>query len=145
MNASDPRRETGRKTTSAGLSLHLSHITAPVFDVQARLHHQSTVRLSIGDGVQVSKQYLRCFKGLQQNACKVILKVFVKAIEPKKQTNHPYSGGSARPPFWWPPRPPGGEHGAAKQGFVRHKEPDHLLKGGENRRVTSFVIEMPRH
>ncbi|KAG4434235.1 hypothetical protein IFR05_010277 [Cadophora sp. M221] len=76
--------------------------------------------LVIGDDHQVKEFYINRFKSIQQSACKVIGKAFVKLVEPKKQTHHPYTKGDAGAPPWWPnttgTRP------------VRHKEPDHLLK-----------------
>jgi hypothetical protein len=84
-------------------------------------------QLRIGDTEEVSKFYAQRFKDLQQSACKVIAKAFVKAIEPKKQTNYPYTKGLERAPPWWPPMPPGGEK---HEKCVRHKEPDHLYKKG---------------
>lgn len=54
---------------------------------------------------------------VQQNVCKILCKVWIKAIEPKKSQTHPYAGGEATRPSWWPE-------------YVRHKEPDQLLKPG---------------
>lgn len=59
---------------------------------------------------------------MQQSACKVMGKAFVKLVEPRKQTHHPYTGGNDKAPSWWPP--------TIGEGAVRHKEPDHLLKPG---------------
>lgn len=63
------------------------------------------------------------FKNLQQMACKIVAKAWVKIVEPKKQTNHPYTVGDQGAPPWWPQ-----PWGKAKEDRVRHKEPDHLLK-----------------
>ncbi|CAJ2506230.1 Uu.00g003600.m01.CDS01 [Anthostomella pinea] len=63
------------------------------------------------------------FKNCQQNACKLIAKAWVKAVEPKKQSTHPYTGADEKAPGWWPK--PWGLNSTEK---VRHKEPDHLLK-----------------
>jgi hypothetical protein len=60
---------------------------------------------------------------MQQSACKIIGKAFVKLIEPKKQTYYPYTKGNAQAPPWWPD--------TKGKGSVRHKEPDHLPKLGE--------------
>lgn len=64
------------------------------------------------------------FKNLQQMACKIVAKVWVKLLEPKKQSNHPYSRGDDLAPGWWP-KP----WGTGKGDKVRHKETDYLLKG----------------
>ncbi|KAK9240869.1 hypothetical protein V1525DRAFT_447766 [Lipomyces kononenkoae] len=55
------------------------------------------------------------FRQLQQVACKVVAKAWIKVIEPKKQSNHPYNKGDEFKPDWWPSE-------------ARHKEPDHLMK-----------------
>ena len=54
---------------------------------------------------------------LQQLACKIVAKAWIKKIQPKKQTTHPYCHGFAKAPPWWPPK-------------VTHKEPDHIKKAG---------------
>jgi hypothetical protein len=64
------------------------------------------------------------FKDMQQSSCKVMGKAFVKLVEPKKQTHHPYTKGDAKAPPWWP-KSTGDNH-------VRHREPDHLLRPGEH-------------
>lgn len=65
------------------------------------------------------------FKNLQQMACKIVAKAWVKLVEPKKQSNHPYTNGDINAPDWWP-KP----WGPGKDEKVRHKEPDHLWKRG---------------
>ncbi|KTW28328.1 uncharacterized protein T551_02747 [Pneumocystis jirovecii RU7] len=55
------------------------------------------------------------FKELQQSVCKIVAKAWIKVMEPKKQTRHPYNKGDESKPSWWPNN-------------VRHKEPDHLMK-----------------
>ncbi|ENH70668.1 hypothetical protein FOC1_g10012602 [Fusarium oxysporum f. sp. cubense race 1] len=50
-------------------------------------------------------------------------KAWVKAVEPKKQSTHPYTGSDEKAPDWWP-KP----WGPTKEDKVRHKEPDHLYK-----------------
>lgn len=59
--------------------------------------------------------YSSRFSQLQQSTCKLVLKAWIKVVEPKKQSKHPYNRGEEGKPVWWP------------QG-VRHKEPDHLMK-----------------
>jgi len=72
--------------------------------------------IKIGDAQEVWQFYEQCFKGLQQTACKLIAKAWVKLVAPKKQSTHPYTGNVI--PEWWP----------GPELKVRHKEPDHLLK-----------------
>lgn len=79
--------------------------------------------LTIGDSVEVDKFYRLRFKDCQQSACKIMGKSFVKLVEPKKQTHHPYTKGAEQAPPWWPP--------TTGENHVRHKEPDHLLKPGK--------------
>lgn len=82
--------------------------------------------LKIGDSQEVWKLYDQRFRNCQQTACKLIAKAWVKVVEPKKQTNHPYTGSDEKAPDWWP-KP----WGPTKEQKVRHKEPDHLYKRGE--------------
>jgi hypothetical protein len=84
---------------------------------------QNTELLLIGNTESVEQYYMVRFKDMQQSACKVMGKAFVKLVEPKKQTHHPYTKGDSKAPPWWPET--SGEHG------VRHKEPDHLYKPGK--------------
>lgn len=83
---------------------------------------QNTQQLIVGDEKEVTKFYHLRFKNLQQLACKVICKIFVKTIEPKKQARYPYTGGAAKAPPWWPL--------TIDDNAIRHKEPDHLYKRG---------------
>lgn len=58
------------------------------------------------------------FTNIQQTTCKIVVKAWIKVIEPKKQVRFPYNKGEEGRPNWWP------------EG-VRHREPDHLGKTGE--------------
>jgi hypothetical protein len=82
--------------------------------------------------------YNSAFHALLQTNCRLIAKAFIKAVEPKKQSRYPYNGGKKGPngetgdpekskPSWWP-------------AGVTHREPDHLKKSGEYRRVHFFVL-----
>lgn len=81
--------------------------------------------LKIGETDDVWAFYDQRFKNCQQTACKLIAKAWVKVVEPKKQTNHPYTGSEERRPDWWP-----AAWGPSREEKVRHKEPDHLYKKG---------------
>ncbi|CAM1502993.1 Fc.00g077690.m01.CDS01 [Cosmosporella sp. VM-42] len=85
----------------------------------------STTRkgIKIGNSDEVWNFYEQRFKNCQQTACKLIAKAWVKAVEPKKQSTHPYTGSDEKAPDWWP-KP----WGPTKEDKVRHKEPDHLYK-----------------
>jgi hypothetical protein len=67
------------------------------------------------------------FKACLQRACKGIAKAWIKAVEPMKQSNHPYAGSDEKAPDWWPKR-----DGLDK---IRHKEPDHLFKRGQSKLI----------
>jgi hypothetical protein len=83
-------------------------------------------RIQIQNSDELWKFYDERFKNCQQSACKLIAKAWIKAVEPKKQSTHPYTGSDEKAPGWWP-KPWGNE----KEHRVRHKEPDHLYKRGE--------------
>lgn len=68
----------------------------------------------------IDNYYSTRFAALQQATCKLVVKAWIKVIEPKKQMKYPYNKGEELKPVWWP------------EG-VRHREPDHLSKTGEPR------------
>ena len=90
-----------------------------VSDVQDIAPSTPYVGLRIGDEDEVTNFYRSRLQQLQQLGCKMIAKAWIKTIEPRKQTKHPYRGGPERAPSWWP-------------ATTQHKEPDHLLKQGES-------------
>lgn len=65
----------------------------------------------------IDPYYIARFAALQQATCKLVVKNWIKVIEPKKQMKFPYNKGEDLKPQWWP------------EG-VRHREPDHLSKQG---------------
>jgi hypothetical protein len=79
-----------------------------------------TQQLRIGDTERVEEFLMGRLRDFQQTGCKMLGKAFVKLIEPKKQTHHPYTKGDSKAPQWWP--------ATSGENRVRHKEPDHLLK-----------------
>jgi hypothetical protein len=94
-------------------------------------------RLNVGDDNACSAFYIRLLTDAQQGLCKRLGKWWIKAINPNKQTKNPYAGGSGTKPNWWPMTPPNnalGEPnpGTLENGFVRHKEPDHLTRSGKD-------------
>ncbi|KAG6021053.1 hypothetical protein E4U41_002632 [Claviceps citrina] len=90
-------------------------------DVPMAVSSRKGIRIS--DAEAVWNFYEQRFKNCQQTACKLIAKAWVKAVEPKKQSTHPYTGSDEKAPDWWP-KP----WGPTKEDKVRHKEPDHLYK-----------------
>ncbi|KZP01676.1 hypothetical protein CALVIDRAFT_559477 [Calocera viscosa TUFC12733] len=63
---------------------------------------------------------------LQQTTCKLVAKCWIKVIEPKKQTKHPYNLGEEGKPIWWPKG-------------LQHREPDHLLKPERTQLLLSIL------
>jgi hypothetical protein len=84
-----------------------------------------TKALSVSDPKQLWLFYEQRFKNCQQAACKLIAKAWIKTVEPKKQSTHPYTGKDEKAPDWWPQ-----PWGDGQENKVRHKEPDHLYKRG---------------
>ncbi|KAJ6444795.1 kinesin [Purpureocillium lavendulum] len=95
----------------------------PVNDDDVPMTVSSRRGIKVGDSEAVWNFYEQRFKNCQQTACKLIAKAWVKAVEPKKQSTHPYTGSDEKAPDWWP-KP----WGPTKDDKVRHKEPDHLYK-----------------
>ncbi|KAM3074784.1 hypothetical protein ACMFMG_008200 [Clarireedia jacksonii] len=89
-------------------------------DIAIPIQEKKTQALVIGDSDEVTKLYHLRFKDMQQAACKIMGKAFVKLVEPRKQTHYPYTKGAEKAPPWWPL--------TTGENLVRHKEPDHLLK-----------------
>lgn len=83
---------------------------------------RKTQSVRVDDEEELEKLYNVRFKDMHQNACKIMGKAFVKLVEPKKQTHHPYTKGNEHAPDWWP--------STTGENAIRHKEPDHLLKNG---------------
>lgn len=92
----------------------------------------------ISDTKQLWLFYEQRFKNCQQAACKLIAKAWIKTIEPKKQSTHPYTGKDEKAPDWWPQ--PWGE---GQENRVRHKEPDHLYKRGMDE--THLIVNSIRY
>ncbi|KAL7424051.1 hypothetical protein Q5752_001636 [Cryptotrichosporon argae] len=77
----------------------------------------------------VEPWYLERFEALQQTACKIVVKAWIKIIEPKKQAKYPYNKGEDARPAWWPVG-------------VKHREPDHLSKL-ERMNLLTAIIRSP--
>ncbi|EAS29500.2 uncharacterized protein CIMG_08246 [Coccidioides immitis RS] len=100
---------------------------------------EDRVGLQIGDREKIGSYYHVAFSGFQQINCCTISKAWIKLIEPKKQTKHPYNGGQGADgekgdpertkPDWWP-------------SSVMHKEPDHLKKSARLRLLTHLIREL---
>lgn len=77
--------------------------------------HFKLININPNDPVDVNNYLFNCFDEFQQIPCKLLSKIWIKTIEPKKQSTYPYKGGESSKPYWWP-------------SDARHKEPDHLKK-----------------
>jgi len=99
---------------------HFSEFRTIPMDPKDIVVRRNTFQLIVGDEEEVERFYVTRFKDLQQFACQLIAKVFIKCLEPKKQAHFPYHKGNISAPPWWPPL-----------NSVRHREPEHLLKPGE--------------
>ncbi|WVR05195.1 hypothetical protein IAU60_002207 [Kwoniella sp. DSM 27419] len=77
---------------------------------------------------EIETFYMDRFTNLQQQTCKLVVKAWIKIIEPKKQMKYPYNKGEETKPSWWP------------QG-VKHREPDHLPK--DERKI--LLMSIVRH
>lgn len=91
-----------------------------------RVTQPTKIPVRISEEQVIWNIYDQRFRGLQQTACKLIAKAWVKLVEPKKQSTHPYTGSDEKAPDWWP-KP----WGTTRDEKVRHKEPDHLYKKGK--------------
>ncbi|GJC95257.1 ydr124wp-like protein [Colletotrichum higginsianum] len=115
-----------RKRHRAGMGAGYRRAANDDDDVAIVVTSNTKKTLKVGDHKEVWNLYEQRFKNCQQTACKLIAKAWVKVVEPKKQTNHPYTGQDEKAPDWWP-KP----WGPTKEEKVRHKEPDHLYKRGK--------------
>ncbi|EXJ83851.1 hypothetical protein A1O1_07479 [Capronia coronata CBS 617.96] len=91
-------------------------------------------QIRVDDREKLEQWFEQAFLTLQQVACRLVAKIWIKKIHPKKQSTHPYNGGMPRgepadsnrtkPPYW--PK------------NVIHREPDHI--GREDR--TSLLVHL---
>lgn len=98
-------------------------------DQERRITSTPRRSMRLDDSPMLYEFYTTCLQEAQQTVCKLMSKAWIKVVEPKKQSMHPYTGSDAKAPSWWPK--PAEEN--SKEGRVRHKEPDHLYKNGEFR------------
>ncbi|KAI9677506.1 MAG: hypothetical protein M1817_006460 [Caeruleum heppii] len=71
--------------------------------------------VKLSDADRLDEFYLARLGQMQQINCKLVAKQWIKTIEPKKQSQHPYKLEDAARPAWWPKN-------------LQHKEPDHIKK-----------------
>ncbi|KIW20468.1 hypothetical protein PV08_01043 [Exophiala spinifera] len=92
------------------------------------------LQIRVDDHDQLQRWFKEAFVAMQQVACRIIAKMWIKRIHPRKQSTHPYNGGvprseernpeRTRPPYW--------------PTSVPHKEPDHI--GRDDR--TSLLVHL---
>lgn len=78
--------------------------------------------LDLTNKKHLDEYYENRFTQMQQLNCKEIAKAWIKAVEPKKQSQYPYNSkhtNKGKRPPWWP-------HECA------YVEPDHLKKPGKS-------------
>lgn len=108
----DLAEERGQTQTRKRPRTRNSHAVAPA--------STSKVQIALHNRQQLRNFYVQCFGHFQQGGCKVLAKAWVKLVEPRKQSNHPYTGKAKTAPKWWPP--------TNGPNAIRHREPDHLKK-----------------
>ncbi|KAJ5860643.1 uncharacterized protein N7529_007953 [Penicillium soppii] len=96
-----------------------------------------TVQFRIGDSRKVMDYYEGALEKLQQPNCRVIVRAFVKFIEPHKQREHQYNGGTTRDPEktkpgWWPRTVP-------------HREPYYLKERDRIKLLLYIICELGEH
>ncbi|KJK73680.1 hypothetical protein H634G_11052 [Metarhizium anisopliae BRIP 53293] len=79
-------------------------------------------RIRVNDAPAIWKAYKYLFGCCQQTMCKMIARIWIQTLSPRKQATHPYQGGQATAPAWWP------TDCLTKSKRVRHRQPDHLYK-----------------
>lgn len=138
-NRDDPPTQSSRRKRARKISPQSTRITRGPQQKSSKtfLVEDCSDRLQVGDDKACSEFYRRVLTDAQQGLCKKLAKWWIKAINPNKQTNNPYAGGPEKRPNWWPMTPPNNAvgqptKGTLENGFVRHKEPDHLSKSGKD-------------
>lgn len=90
-----PRRL--RRLTSNNMSASEEPLAEQGFDSDNFNGSVEMVPLRVGDTKKVMVYYEDTLKRFLQCNCRVILKAFIKFIEPRKQAKHPYNGGKPPP------------------------------------------------
>ncbi|KAJ5753680.1 uncharacterized protein N7511_007833 [Penicillium nucicola] len=99
------------------------------------------IMISLGNANFIRRYYEKVFENLQQTNCRILAKVYVRLVEPRKQVRFPYNGRKnvagvthqwspeeTKPP-WWPLE-------------VRHREPDHLHKAERIELLVHILSEL---
>lgn len=126
MEEEDEEEEDGDKTL---VEEDVIEIELKTSNLDVRPSTPSPMHTLTLDADALDAYYTSRFAALQQATCKLVVKAWIKVIEPKKQMKYPYNKGEELKPAWWP------------QG-VRHREPDHLSKT-ERLTLLSSIVRSP--
>ncbi|OAP61198.1 hypothetical protein AYL99_03399 [Fonsecaea erecta] len=106
----------------------------------ARLWEAPASQIRVDDHEKLAQWYRQAFLILQQVACRLVAKVWIKEIHPKKQSTHPYNGqmprgeppdpDRTRPPYW--------------PAEVIHREPDHIGRDDRTRLLVHLITKTPQ-
>ncbi|OAL22551.1 hypothetical protein AYO22_07109 [Fonsecaea multimorphosa] len=106
----------------------------------ARLWDAPAAQIRVDDHEKLTQWYRQAFLVLQQVACRLVAKVWIKEIHPKKQSTHPYNGqmprgeppdpNRTRPPYW--------------PDDVIHREPDHIGRDDRTRLLVHLITHTPQ-
>ncbi|KID83638.1 Ydr124wp-like protein [Metarhizium guizhouense ARSEF 977] len=75
---------------------------APLTVASESIYSLPQNRITVNDAPAMWKAYKYLFGCCQQTMCKMIAKIWIQTLSPKKQATHPYQGGQATAPAWWP-------------------------------------------
>ncbi|KIX09958.1 uncharacterized protein Z518_01039 [Rhinocladiella mackenziei CBS 650.93] len=97
-------------------------------------------QIRVDDREKLEQWFEEAFLTLQQVACRLVAKVWIKKIHPKKQSTHPYNGqmprgepadsNRTRPPYWPPD--------------VIHREPDHIGRDDRTNLLVHLILNTPQ-
>ncbi|KIW27346.1 hypothetical protein, variant [Cladophialophora immunda] len=106
----------------------------------ARLWEAPASQIRVDDHEKLAHWYREAFLILQQVACRLVAKVWIKRLHPKKQSTHPYNGqmprgeppdpDRTRPPYW--------------PADVIHREPDHIGRDDRTRLLVHLITNTPQ-
>ncbi|KAJ9494717.1 hypothetical protein LTR99_001780 [Exophiala xenobiotica] len=97
------------------------------------------LQIRVDDRDNLERWFKEAFVAMQQVACRIIAKVWIKRIHPRKQSTHPYNGGvprseskdpeRTRPPYW--------------PLNVIHREPDHIGRDDRTSLLVHLLMSTP--
>ncbi|KAJ5302202.1 hypothetical protein N7508_007065 [Penicillium antarcticum] len=124
---------------SVRASERLQHEVRP--QIAENVLASKNIMIPVGNASLLRRYYEKVFENLQQTNCRILAKVYVRLVEPRKQVKFPYNGrknvagvthqlspDETKPP-WWPIE-------------VRHREPDHLHKAERIQLLGHILCEL---